>query len=360
MNYSLDIAVSEGFCHNYYKYNDIDIFVVDIDFDGNIKSVKFNNENYVDGDIIDLCVKKVLKYGELRGEIQEYSFLYVLRKQNDGIKIAFAHRRYEYKSMSMLMLMLLICFGFFVIIFVFISKKMFENALEPVQKIWNEQKRFIADASHEMKTPLAVLLANFSVLLSNQNDTINEQRQWVESSKDEVLNMQKLVENMLILARNDAFLDKLEMKQVYFSDLVMSCVLSFEVIAFERNISMFTQIANKVYVNGDEQSLRQLICILLDNAVKYAGDGGDIRVNLYNRDNKVVLQVQNSGKFISKEDLPHIFERFYRCNNTRSSVNGHGLGLAIAYKIVKFHSGKISAQSNEESGTKMQVVLQSI
>ena len=343
------------------KVRYVPVAIMLVNQDGTIKEIMLDKGIDITSDVLEQSAKKIVKQKSQNGTIEEFSLRYICKKQDDGFKIAIVNIDFEYKSMRNLMALLFIIWVFCMIAFWLISRSLFKEALAPVQDAWNKQRRFVADASHELKTPLTVMLANFSVLLSHPNDTINEQRKWLINSRDEALNMQKLVESLLILARSDAAIDLPEMKLVHLSDLLLNSALSFEAVAFEKDIKMNTQIAPNIYVKGDEQALKQLISILLDNAVKYAGKNGEINVKLFKHDVKyIIMQVQNSGKPIPPNEFPHIFERFYRGEQMRSAVNGHGLGLAIAYKIVQIHNGKITAQSSKSQGTKMQVVLQRI
>lgn len=343
------------------KVRYVPVAIMLVNQDGTLKEIMLDKGIDITSDILEQSAKKIVKRNSQSGTIEEFSLRYICKKQDDGFKIAIVNIDFEYKSMRSLMALLFMIWVFCMIAFWLISRSLFKEALAPVQDAWNKQRRFVADASHELKTPLTVMLANFSVLLSHPNDTINEQRKWLINSRDEALNMQKLVESLLILARSDAAIDLPEMKLVHLSDLLLNSALSFEAVAFEKDIKMNTQIAPNIYVKGDEQALKQLISILLDNAVKYAGKNGEINVKLFKHDVKyIIMQVQNSGKPIPSNELPHIFERFYRGEQMRSAVNGHGLGLAIAHKIVQIHNGKITAQSSKAQGTKMQVVLQRI
>lgn len=343
------------------KIRYVPVAVMLVNNDGTIKEVMIDKGANISNDAMEKSAKKIVKQNSPNGTVSEFSLRYICKKQDDGFKIAVVNINFEYKSMRNLMLLLFIIWIFCMIAFWLISRSLFKEALAPVQDAWNKQRRFVADASHELKTPLTVMLANFSVLLSHPNDTIDEQRKWLINSRDEALNMQKLVESLLILARSDAAIDLPEMKSVHLSDLLLNSALSFEAVAFEKDIKMNTQIAPNIYVKGDEQSLKQLISILLDNAVKYAGKNGEINVKLFKYDVKyIIMQVQNTGQPIPSHELPHIFERFYRGEQMRSEVSGHGLGLAIAYKIVQIHNGKITAQSSKSQGTKMQVVLHRI
>ena len=343
------------------KIRYVPVAVMLVNNDGTIKEVMIDKGANISNVAMEKSAKKIVKQNSPNGTVSEFSLRYICKKQDDGFKIAVVNINFEYKSMRNLMLLLFIIWIFCMIAFWLISRSLFKEALAPVQDAWNKQRRFVADASHELKTPLTVMLANFSVLLSHPNDTIDEQRKWLINSRDEALNMQKLVESLLILARSDAAIDLPEMKSVHLSDLLLNSALSFEAVAFEKDIKMNTQIAPNIYVKGDEQSLKQLISILLDNAVKYAGKNGEINVKLFKYDVKyIIMQVQNTGQPIPSHELPHVFERFYRGEQMRSEVSGHGLGLAIAYKIVQIHNGKITAQSSKSQGTKMQVVLHRI
>ncbi len=343
------------------KIRYVPVAVMLVNNDGTIKEVMIDKGANISNDVMEKSAKKIVKQNSPNGTVSEFSLRYICKKQDNGFKIAVVNINFEYKSMRNLMLLLFIIWIFCMIAFWLISRSLFKEALAPVQDAWNKQRRFVADASHELKTPLTVMLANFSVLLSHPNDTIDEQRKWLINSRDEALNMQKLVESLLILARSDAAIDLPEMKSVHLSDLLLNSALSFEAVAFEKDIKMNTQIAPNIYVKGDEQSLKQLISILLDNAVKYAGKNGEINVKLFKYDVKyIIMQVQNTGQPIPSHELPHVFERFYRGEQMRSEVSGHGLGLAIAYKIVQIHNGKITAQSSKSQGTKMQVVLHRI
>ena len=172
--------------------------------------------------------------------------------------------------------------------------------------------------------------------------------------------MKELVNNMLFLAKSDGEEVKILFSEVSLTDLVTDSSLQFEPVAFERGIVVETDIAEGISMQGDTTQLRQLIHILLDNACKYADENGRVDVRLYEHNNAIKLEVANTGKPIPPEDLPHIFERFYRSDKARTQQNqagGYGLGLAIAHSIVTKHKGTINATSNSASGTKFTVTF---
>ena len=244
-------------------------------------------------------------------------------------------------------------------VFFLISLFLSRWALRPVERSWKQQQQFVADASHELKTPLTVLLADADILLAHPDDTIASQRKWVEYMQDEAGRMRELVEDMLFLARSDSASDREQIRQtVALSDLCSNCLLSFEPVAFERGARLTDAVEPDVTVLGDESQLRRLIAILLDNACKYCGEQGTVTLTLRREGSRAVLSVRNTGDPIPPEALPHLFERFYRADSARArDTGGYGLGLAIAAAIAESHKGKISAASTAAEGTTFTVTL---
>lgn len=195
-------------------------------------------------------------------------------------------------------------------------------------------EQFIADASHELKTPLTVILANLRILLSHKDATIRDELQWVESTQEEAGRMKKLVENLLFLARSDAESTPMLYSTFSFSDLILGCLLTFEPVAFEQGVMIEDEISDDIFISGDAPQIRQLVAILLDNACKYAGiadvleksgsSDKKVTVTLTSENEKIKLTVHNTGKAIPEEDLPHLFERFYR---TGQIASPHGRRL---------------------------------
>ena len=253
----------------------------------------------------------------------------------------------------------------FLLCFLLVSIFLARWALRPVETAWEQQNQFIADASHELKTPLTVILANLRILLSHKDATIREELQWVESTQEEAGRMKKLVENLLFLARSDARSTPMVYSTFSFSDLILGCLLTFEPVAFEQGVMIEDHISEDISLTGDASQIRQLVAILLDNACKYAGNatGGEtddkkVTVTLVSENDRIRLTVHNTGKAIPEEDLPHLFERFYRTDKSRARTDGgYGLGLAIAQTIAKNHRGKITVVSAENLGTSFTVTL---
>jgi signal transduction histidine kinase len=232
--------------------------------------------------------------------------------------------------------------------------------MKPVAKAWAQQQQFVADASHELKTPLTAILATNNILLSNPEYTIGEQRKWIENSQAEANHMKDLINNMLFLAKSEDEKVQLMMSELSLSDIVTDTTLQFEPVAFENGTLIDSNIEGAITIQGDLTQMRQLVHILIDNACKYAGENGLVTVTLMRAPGTIRLEVNNTGTPIPNEDLPHIFERFYRSDKARTQQNqsgGYGLGLAIAKSIADRHKAQISAASSEADGTTFSVVF---
>lgn len=286
---------------------------------------------------------------ELQGTLSGYAQDAVL------YKLAFVSDSDMRSSMSSLTVTSLMVGAAALALLFLISLFLANWALKPVERVWNQQKQFISDASHELKTPLTVILANISILSRHSAETVESQRKWINSSSDEAQRMKGLVDDLLTLARLDEAGQTAPMPQmcdVDLSDAVTGELLTFEPVAFEHGVELKSEIAPNVKVHGDADKLRQLTAILLDNACKYAGCGGSVCAELSVREGRAHLSVSNSGEIIPSEQLTHVFERFYRTDKARTGAkSGYGLGLAIAAGIVRLHGGEISAQSDAQHGT---------
>lgn len=212
----------------------------------------------------------------------------------------------------------------------------------PVARAWQAQRRFLSDASHELKTPLTVILSSGELL---RQTLPPEQQSYAENICEESRRMKRLVEDMLTLSRTEDGA-AIPMAELDFSDLVTDCALRFEPVSFEACRVLQYDIVNGLRVWGNSEKLTQLTGILLDNAIKYAPKGTPVKLTLQRSGKEAVLAVQNGGTPIPAEKLPHIFERFYRVDEARSGSEGFGLGLAIAKDIAGAHRGAITCRSD--------------
>lgn len=234
-------------------------------------------------------------------------------------------------------------------------------ALRPVEAAWEQQRRFVADASHELKTPLAVITANLGIVQKDPNLPPDDVR-WVDSSMDAAGQMQGLVTDLLELARTDETkagdADAMRKADVDFSDIVESAALEFDAVAFERRCALDMHVEEGVRLDGDRDWLDRMVRILIDNAIKYAAPDTQVGVTLARKGGRCVLSVTNLGPVIPPDDLVHVFDRFYRSDTARSrQTGGFGLGLAIAKGIAEAHGGSIAAASSEAEGTTFTVTI---
>ena len=222
----------------------------------------------------------------------------------------------------------------------------------PVARTWQNQQQFLSDASHELKTPLTVILSSADLLKTSAQP---EQRQYVDNISVESRRMKALVEDMLTLSRAESG-RAAPFAPLDLSDLVTDAALRFEPVAFEAGHPLQYDIQNGASLSGDRQQLDQLLDILLDNAVKYAAEDAPIRLTLDISGKNAVLAVENPGDPIPPDKLPHLFDRFYRVDDARTGAGSFGLGLAIAQQIVHRHKGIITAASDARA-TRFTVTL---
>ena len=220
-------------------------------------------------------------------------------------------------------------------------------ATHPVERAWRQQRQFLSDASHELKTPLTVILSNAELLEALPME--ERPARWRDNILSEARQMKTLVEEMLTLARADNMTQGAVLTEVSLSDAAEDCALSFEPVAFEAGKALDCEIAGDILVLGDRDKLRRLVSILLDNAVKYGRAGGTITLSLQRTERQARLTVSNPGEPIPAEQLPRLFERFYRADASRGEQSGFGLGLSIAAAIAAEHKGALRAESDAES-----------
>ena len=313
----------------------------------------------VSDEVLEQAVDLALAAGSDEGTLNSLNLCYRMERGEDGqIRIAFADLSWEGQNLAGLVAISLLvgagALGVFFLISLFLSSL----ALRPVERAWEQQRQFVADASHELKTPLTVILANTGIVLSHPEDTVERQRKWITFIEEEAARMRGLVEDLLFLAKSDAARQPAHPRALSMSDLATGCLLPFESVAFEAGVALHSAVTPGLTLTGDEGQLHRLVMILLDNAVKYAGEGGCVTLTLDRIQDKVRLAVHNTGAPIPPEHLPHLFERFYRVDSARGrSEGGYGLGLAIARSITLAHGGKIWADSGPDRGTTFTVLL---
>ena len=335
------------------------VFTVTLDASGKVASIHNGDNVTVSDEVLEEAVAQALAADAHTGVLRALGLRFLVEPGPDGTtRIAFADRSWETENQTSLVLTSLLVWALAMVGFFFISLLLSSLALRPAERAWEQQRQFVADASHELKTPLTVILANTGIVLSHPADPVERQSKWLTYTQEEARRMKGLVDDLLFLAKSDAARKPSHPREVLLSELALGCLLPFESVAFEAGVALDSAIAPGLTLRGDEGQLRRLVLILLDNAVKYAGPGGSAALTLARHQDRVSLTVRNSGAPIPAEHLPHLFERFYRADPARDrSQGGYGLGLAIAKSIVDAHGGKISVTSSPQEGTVFTVVL---
>ncbi len=299
----------------------------------------------------------VIEAEKQKGLLRSYDLRFVKERIPSGETIiGFIDVSYEqtfiYEQIIIYLLIGLASLAVFFIISFFLSKVV----IKPTEKAFKQQQQFISDASHELKTPITVILANTSIIQNKKDD--KNAGKWVKYIENEAIRMKKLVEDLLFLARLDET-DKITFKTSFnLSDALYECVLPFEPVAFESGVSIKNEISPDVYIKGNADQIKRVILILLDNACKYSPEGSEISVKLKSSGGKVRLSVQNAGSPIPADEISKIFDRFYRVDKARErSSDSYGLGLSMAKKIVESHKGEIGVISDKTNGTVFTVSL---
>lgn len=223
------------------------------------------------------------------------------------------------------------------------------RALRPVELAWRKQKEFVSNASHELKTPLAIIQVNAEVLAGSPEETLESQMKWLKNIQLGSERMDELVNSLLLLTKFESAEQEMVRSLIDASQVVQSVYQSMEAIALEKGIHYQEQIAKQVRLESNEQALRQLTMILVDNALKYTPAGETVTVALIEGQRKTVLQVSNGGCPIPEEKIPYVFDRFYRGDPSRNHQDGgYGLGLAIAKAITEMLQAQISLTVDQD------------
>ena len=291
-----------------------------------------------------------------RGNYETLEISFLRKSTNSGFMISFLSREHLSERIKENISQGAIAGFIFLLAFWAISIRLATIAVAPVEKAWEQQKQFIADASHDLKTPLTVILANNNIISSHKDDTVESQMKWIESTTEEAERMSELVNKMIELAKSEAAKDELKIGEVDLSELVENAILQFEVVAFERNISIESGIQPNMIVRTHPPTFSKVLEILFDNAIKYSEENGKISIALYQSGKKIYFSINNKGEIIKPDELPHVFERFYRINKERN-IGGHGLGLSIAKKKCDMLGCKLSVESNRDDGTTFTITL---
>lgn len=300
-----------------------------------------------DDDFLDSLIIQAFSSPGRLGVIQEYNLRYYRVDAPARPYLVFADISSERATLESLMKTCGFIGVLSFLLFLGISILLSKWAVKPVDVAWRQQRQFVADASHELKTPLTVIMTNAELARSEEYGE-ESRRKFLDGILTMSHQMQGLIEQMLELARTDHGEGEQLSGTVGLSKLVADAVLPFEPVFFEAGLTLTTDIEEDIRVTGDQDQLRQVVEILLDNARKYASAGGSAQVTLRHRGRgRCLLTVANQGNPISSEALSNLFKRFYRADPARSRTGSYGLGLSIAESIVTRHRGKIWAESSD-------------
>ena len=227
-------------------------------------------------------------------------------------------------------------------------------AVRPMAKAWDMQRQFVADASHDLKTPLTVILSNSELLRQQGESGDSPELDRIQSSGKR---MKDLVQKMLTLARMEDDPNRGAWESMDLSDMVMETALAFEAAAFEKGLTIEENVESDLVVKGNRAQVQSVVECLLDNACKYAAPGSRVTVSLEKAGKRAKLTVHNTGSYIPPEDIQHVFERFYRADKSRTEGDSSGLGLAIVESVVEAMGGTVAAESSETGGTAFTALL---
>ena len=320
-------------------------FVTEVYSSGTVRVMGSSYYQISEEDLLAL-VQECLSQQEESGLLTDYHLRYLRYDGALSIRIAFTDSTLEQSALRAMAGNLLLIALAALVVLLGCSYLLSGVAARPVERAWQEQQRFLSDASHELKTPLTVILS--SADLMQQTAVQPDQQPYVDNIRWSGRRMKRLVEDMLTLSRADDGRLKAAMVPVDLSDAVVDTALRFEPVAFEAGRQLSYDIDEGITVTGSRDQLQQVAGVLLDNAIKYAPQGAGVHMTLTQAERKAVLTVENGGPPIPPEVLPHLFDRFYRADGSRTQ-GGFGLGLSIAQAIVREHKGTIRCESDARS-----------
>ncbi len=293
-------------------------------------------------------------------DVENFSFRYIAfmveHPQLGKLTVQFIRNVNSEKDLlDRLLLIMLIGCGIGVICAVASGYFLAGKALIPIKNSWQKQQEFVSDASHELRTPLAVIQAKTDLLFRSPSATIEEKILDISTISNESRRLSKLVRNLLTLARSDS--DQIEMKKSAFQldELLNDIIQQYEEIAMYQEKTLRLEAPEPVKFFADKERIHQLIVILLDNAIRYTKEGGEILLSCTQSHSSIFLKVMDNGIGIPEKEIPKIFDRFYQSDKARTGVEGTGLGLSIAKWIIEKHHGKTKVHSTVGKGTIIEI-----
>ncbi|MBQ6477530.1 MAG: HAMP domain-containing histidine kinase [Bacilli bacterium] len=322
---------------------DYEVYTVELE-DNKIKKIIYHSNNISNINIKSISKKIIkekqgLKIGNLY--TNKYAYNYINNKITIINTISINNRLINTLIISIILLIT------FEIIIYYVSLNLTKRITKPAEESFSKQKDFIADASHELKTPLAIIIASSDELKSDKKN-----KKYIDNIKYESERMNNLIKNLLDLSKLEKGISIDSYKDENISKIVERVCLTFEAIAYEENIKIETNIEKDIMFKCSKEEIERVISILIDNAIKHSYKESSIIINLSKEKNTINIEITNTGDPITKGDEEKIFERFYRGDKSRNrDSNRYGLGLAIAKNIVINHNGTIKASSKDNKTT---------
>lgn len=328
------------------SYNPIfmenEVYVVIFNRTGNIdKIINYSSNDLTDSEIKELVINNVNKINSKKIE-SLYTSDYVFMETKEGNLIMVNNtstKSYLLKELFKSILVFITLETIQVIISLNITKRI----VKPVNEAFIRQKQFIYDASHELKTPIAIISASTEMLEKNPKE-----KKWLENIKTENSRMNKLVISLLDLSKSENIKENEVYTNVNLSKVIKNKALTFESLIYENSLELDVDVVNDIMFNCNEDRIKELLSILMDNAIKHSLPNSQITVKLSKEKNNIYLSVKNKGKEIPVSEREKIFERFYRLDKSRNrDGNRYGIGLSIAKNIVINHNGTISVNCKD-------------
>ena len=333
------------------------VFCVSLSSDGTL--IANSKATSMDDGVLADAIGRVMASSSDTGRIHDLSLMYARVATDDGVNVAFLDTSIiddnvissAVLALQLIAIGMVVLFGIAVVCARYVTR--------PVAEAWEQQQRFVADASHELKTPLTVILASADIMGQHPEKSVGDQGKWLSSIEDEAKRMKADEEVAGSEAKTDA-----PMAVVDFSELVARSCLHLEAVAFDKNISFAWTAQDRLACKGREEELERLVKILLENAMKYAAPcaaqgaaQAQVTLSAERAGAKIKLWVRNSGEPIAPDVLPHLFERFYRADPARGGGESFGLGLYIAHTVAEGHHGSLTATSSNADGTVFTLML---
>lgn len=323
-------------------------FSIKVTFDGQVSEVFYNNES-VSETVMQNYIRQIIQDKKFQGEINNYK--YKTLEKGDGYIMVFGNTTTENQLLDELLKVSLIIASIGVVVLFILIVILSMYITKPAETAMDKQKNFIANSSHELKTPLSVMSANLDLLEMEMGSNRR-----IDAISVGITRMNTLINELLLLARTEQ--DTYSFKPFNLSNVMESVILPLEVIAYEQGNEFILNIEENTQFNGDEESIRKMIGALMENAIKYSRKNTKIIATLYSKGDSKIIEFYNEGIGVTKDQKDKLFDKFYRVDDSRQrETGGHGIGLSIVKNIVDMHKGKIHVESIPDDYILFRIIL---